>query len=83
MQLKMLVLKVCLVFMEKCLPIFKEQNPQLQVVNVIHGQHPHLKNERVVYVKDLIPKDILLHATRLRNAQGRKVVKLKTRHFTR
>ncbi|KAJ8773736.1 hypothetical protein K2173_006386 [Erythroxylum novogranatense] len=76
-------------FMEKCLPTFKEQNPQLEVVNeLIRGQHPHLKafyrnkNERVVCIKNLSPEDILLHATRLRNAQGRKVVKLKTRHFT-
>ncbi|GAV68893.1 LOW QUALITY PROTEIN: hypothetical protein CFOL_v3_12396, partial [Cephalotus follicularis] len=37
------------------------------------------KNEWVVCVKNLT-SDILLHATRLRNALGRKVIKLKTRH---
>ncbi|MCL7045960.1 hypothetical protein MKW94_010639 [Papaver nudicaule] len=41
------------------------------------------KNERVVCVRNLTPEDILKHATRLRNALGRKVVKLKTRHVTK
>nr|KJB26246.1 hypothetical protein B456_004G234500 [Gossypium raimondii] len=41
------------------------------------------KNERVVCVKNMTPEDILLYATRLRNALGRKVVKLKTRHVTK
>ncbi|KAB2016228.1 hypothetical protein ES319_D08G081700v1 [Gossypium barbadense] len=77
-------------FMESELPTFKEKNPQLEVVNeLIHGQHPHLKgfyknkNERVVCVKNMTPEDILLYATRLRNALGRKVVKLTTRHVTK
>ncbi|KAF7824794.1 54S ribosomal protein L51, mitochondrial-like [Senna tora] len=77
-------------FMESNLPTFKEQNPQLEVVTeLIRGQHPHLKafyknrNQRVVCVKNMDPEDILLHATRLRNALGRKVVKLRTRHVTK
>jgi len=37
----------------------------------------------VICVKNMDPEDILLHATRLRNALGRKVVKLKTRHVTK
>ncbi|KAL2920849.1 54S ribosomal protein L51 mitochondrial [Bienertia sinuspersici] len=41
------------------------------------------KNERVVCVKNLTPDEIQLHATRLRNALGRKVIKLKTRHVTK
>ncbi|PPD99915.1 hypothetical protein GOBAR_DD03095 [Gossypium barbadense] len=76
--------------MESELPTFKEKNPQLEVVTeLIRGQHPHLKgfyknkNERVVCVKNMTPEDILLSATRLRNALGRKVVKLKTRHVTK
>nr|KJB27449.1 hypothetical protein B456_005G151300 [Gossypium raimondii] len=76
--------------MESELPTFKERNPQLDVVTeLIHRQHPHLKgfyknkNERVVCVKNMTPEDILLYATRLRNALGRKVVKLKTRHVTK
>nr|CAD1837868.1 unnamed protein product [Ananas comosus var. bracteatus] len=40
-------------------------------------------NQRVICVKNLPPEDILLHATRLRNALGRKVVKLRTRHVTK
>ncbi|KAF6173779.1 hypothetical protein GIB67_009952 [Kingdonia uniflora] len=38
-------------------------------------------NERVVCVKNLSPEDVLLHATRLRNALGRKVVKLRIMHI--
>lgn len=41
------------------------------------------KNERVVCVKNMTQEDVLLHATRLRNALGRKVIKLKTRHVTK
>ncbi|KAJ8504282.1 hypothetical protein OPV22_005168 [Ensete ventricosum] len=66
-------------FMETHLPAFKEKNPQLDVVmELVRGQHPHLKgfyknhNQRVVCVKNLMPEEILLHATRLRNALGRK-----------
>ncbi|THU67524.1 hypothetical protein C4D60_Mb05t25550 [Musa balbisiana] len=77
-------------FMETHLPAYKEKNPQLEVVmELVRGQHPHLKgsyknhNQRVVCVKNLMPEDILLHATRLRNALGRKVVKLRTRHVTK
>ncbi|KAH1202524.1 54S ribosomal protein L51, mitochondrial [Glycine soja] len=77
-------------FMESHLPTFKEKNPQLEVVTeLIRGQHPHLKayyknkNQRVICVKNMDPEDILLHATRLRNALGRKVVKLRTRHVTK
>ncbi|KAA8534459.1 hypothetical protein F0562_031976 [Nyssa sinensis] len=77
-------------FMESHLPTFRECNPQLEVVTeLIRGQHPHLKgfyrnkNQRVICVKNLPPEDILLQATRLRNALGRKVVKLKTRHITK
>ncbi|KAJ6814369.1 54S ribosomal protein L51, mitochondrial isoform X2 [Iris pallida] len=77
-------------FMESHLRAFKEKNPQLEVVEeLIRGQHPHLKglyknhNERVICVKNLTPEDILLHATRLRNALGRKVIKLRTRHVTK
>ncbi|KAI3972941.1 hypothetical protein MKX01_019599 [Papaver californicum] len=40
------------------------------------------KNERVVCMRNLTPEEVLLHATSLRNALGRKVVKLKTRHVT-
>lgn len=76
--------------MENNLPAFKESNPQLEVVTELNrGQHPHLKglyqnkNERVVCVKNMTPEDIQLHATRLRNALGRKVLKLKTRHVTK
>ncbi|XP_010672408.2 54S ribosomal protein L51, mitochondrial isoform X1 [Beta vulgaris subsp. vulgaris] len=77
-------------FMKTHLPSLQERNSQLEVVpELIRGQHPHLKgfyrnkNERVICVKNLTPEDILLHATRLRNALGRKVVKLKTRHVTK
>ncbi|XP_062171799.1 large ribosomal subunit protein mL43-like isoform X2 [Alnus glutinosa] len=77
-------------FMELHLPAFKEKNPQLEVVDeLIRGQHPHLKgfyrnkNQRTICVKNMDPEEILLHATRLRNALGRKVVKLKTRHVTK
>ncbi|XP_038698725.1 54S ribosomal protein L51, mitochondrial-like isoform X1 [Tripterygium wilfordii] len=93
-HLQAIPLKFCVVygraFMESNLPAFKEHNPQLEVVTeLIRGQHPHLKayyknkNERVVCVKNMTPEDVLLHATRLRNALGRKVVKLKTRHVTK
>jgi hypothetical protein len=41
------------------------------------------KNERVVCVKNLTPEEVLLQATRLRNALGRKVIKLRTRHVTK
>ncbi|KAB2036086.1 hypothetical protein ES319_D04G198600v1 [Gossypium barbadense] len=41
------------------------------------------KNERVVCVKNMTPEVILLYATRLRNALGRNVVKLKTGHVTK
>ncbi|PKU73386.1 54S ribosomal protein L51, mitochondrial [Dendrobium catenatum] len=77
-------------FMETHLPSFKEKNPQLEVVTeLIRGQHPHLKgyyknhNQRVICVKNLSPEEILLHSTRLRNALGRKVIKLRTRHVTK
>ncbi|CAM8956447.1 hypothetical protein QQ045_016249 [Rhodiola kirilowii] len=77
-------------FMETELPAFKQSNPQLELeTEMIRGQHPHLKafyknkNERVVCVKNMTPQEILLHATRLRNALGRKVIKLKTRHVTK
>ncbi|RYR75665.1 hypothetical protein Ahy_A01g000247 [Arachis hypogaea] len=77
-------------FMESELPVFKEKNPQLEVVTeLIRGQHPHLKafyknkNERVICVKNMDPEDVLHHATRLRNALGRKVIKLRTRHVTK
>ncbi|KAI4329044.1 hypothetical protein L6164_021350 [Bauhinia variegata] len=76
-------------FMESQLPVFKEKNPQLEVVTeLIRGQHPHLKglynnkNQRVICVKNMDYEDILQHASRLRNSLGRKVVKLKTRHLT-
>lgn len=76
--------------METHLPAFKEGNPQLEVVmELIRGQHPHLKgfyknkNQRVICVKNMTPDDIQHHATRLRNALGRKVLKLKTRHVTK
>ncbi|KAJ6758028.1 39S RIBOSOMAL PROTEIN L43 [Salix koriyanagi] len=77
-------------FMESNLPAFKESNPQLEVITELsRGQHPCLKafyknkNERVVCVKNLASEDVLLHATRLRNALGRKVKKTATRHVTR
>ncbi|KAI3470648.1 hypothetical protein Pfo_027311 [Paulownia fortunei] len=77
-------------FMESHLPAFREKNPQLEVVTELNrGYHPLLKglynnkNERVVCIKNMTPEDILQCATRLRNAQGRKVVKLKTRHVTK
>lgn len=41
------------------------------------------KNDRVVCVKNLTPEEILLQATRLKNALGRKVIKLRTRHVTK
>ncbi|KAJ4827088.1 hypothetical protein Tsubulata_034587 [Turnera subulata] len=40
------------------------------------------KNERVVCVKNMTPEKVLLHTTKLRNALGIKVKKLKTRHVT-
>ncbi|KAG7029113.1 mrpl51 [Cucurbita argyrosperma subsp. argyrosperma] len=77
-------------FMDSQLPDFKKKNPQLEVVReLIRGQHPHLKafyknnNQRVVCVRNLDAEEIHLHATRLRNALGRKVIKLKTRHVTK
>ncbi|CAL1358680.1 unnamed protein product [Linum trigynum] len=77
-------------FMESHLPWFKEANPHLELeTELIRGQHPHLKafyknnNDRVVSVRNMTPEEVLLHATRLRNALGRKVVKLKTRHVTK
>ncbi|CAL0307898.1 unnamed protein product [Lupinus luteus] len=77
-------------FMESNLPAFKEKNPQLEVVTeLIRGRHPHLKgfyknkNERVICVKNMDPEEILVHATRLRDSLGRKVVKLKTRHVVK
>ncbi|XP_051140113.1 54S ribosomal protein L51, mitochondrial [Andrographis paniculata] len=76
-------------FMESQLPAFKENNPQLEVVTELkRGHHPYLKglyrnkNERAVCVKNLTPEEVLRCATRLRNSQGRKVLKLKTRHVT-
>ncbi|KAK9997489.1 hypothetical protein SO802_022175 [Lithocarpus litseifolius] len=67
-------------FMESHLPAFKEKNPQLEVATeLIRGN----KNEWVVCVKNMDPEEVLLHATRLRNALGRKVVKLRTRHVTK
>ncbi|KAL1099389.1 hypothetical protein V6Z11_D05G159600 [Gossypium hirsutum] len=65
--------------MESELPTFKEKIPQLEVVIELIQN----KNERVVCVKNMTPKDILLYATRLRNALGRKVVKLRTGHVTK
>ncbi|CAI0394680.1 unnamed protein product [Linum tenue] len=77
-------------FMDSRIPSFKEANPHLELeTELIRGQHPHLKafcknnNERVVCVRNMTPEEVLLHATRLRNALGRKVVKLKTRHVTK
>ncbi|WCJ24405.1 54S ribosomal protein L51 mitochondrial [Euphorbia peplus] len=76
-------------FVESQLPVFKESNPQLEVIAELNrGQHPFLKgfyknkNERVVCVKNLSEEEVLGQATRLRNSLGRKVVKLKTRHVT-
>ncbi|XLS61089.1 hypothetical protein HN51_015317 [Arachis hypogaea] len=76
--------------MESELPVFKEKNPQLEVVTeLIHGQHPHLKafyknkNERVICVKNMDPEDVLHHAMRLSNASERKVIKLRIRHVTK
>ncbi|KAL1351409.1 hypothetical protein AAHE18_06G094500 [Arachis hypogaea] len=75
---------------ESELPVFKEKNPQLEVVTeLIHGQHPHLKafyknkNERVICVKNMDPEDVLHHAMRLSNASERKVIKLRIRHVTK
>ena len=34
-------------------------------------------------MKNMDPEDVLLHAIRLRNSLGRKVVKLKTRHVAK
>lgn len=77
-------------FIESNLPAYKDSNPQLEVITELsRGQHPCLKafyknkNERVVCVKNLASEDVLLHATRLRNALGRKVKKLPTRHVTK
>ncbi|KZV55272.1 hypothetical protein F511_06749 [Dorcoceras hygrometricum] len=76
-------------FMESHLPAFREKNPHLEVVTELNrGYHPLLKglyrnkNERVVCVKNMTPDEVLQCATRLRNSQGRKVVKLRTRHVT-
>ncbi|KAH6558210.1 hypothetical protein KP509_1Z073600 [Ceratopteris richardii] len=76
-------------FIERELPAFKEQNPQLEVeTQLIRGKHPFLKGfyvnqkDRVVGVKNLESKEILLQATRLRSCLGRKVNKLKTRVLT-
>ncbi|CAJ1968051.1 unnamed protein product [Sphenostylis stenocarpa] len=82
------VLRFCLLvkfsvemaFMESHLPAFKEKNPQLEVVTELIREN---KNQRVICVKNMDPEDIHLHATRLRNALGRKVVKLRTRHVTK
>ncbi|KAH6761936.1 mitochondrial ribosomal protein L51/S25/CI-B8 family protein [Perilla frutescens var. hirtella] len=77
-------------FMETDLEAFKEKNPQLEVVTELNrGYHPLLKgfyknkNERVVCVKNMTPEDVLQCATRIRNSQGRKVLKLKTRHVVK
>ncbi|RWW37571.1 hypothetical protein BHE74_00057300, partial [Ensete ventricosum] len=50
---------------------------------IIFHLHAENHNQRVVCVKNLMPEEILLHATRIRNALGRKVVKLRTRHVTK
>ncbi|GAB2233758.1 hypothetical protein Drorol1_Dr00002987 [Drosera rotundifolia] len=55
----------------------------LKVVEKAGGRRPGNRNERTICMKNLTPEDILLHATRLRSALGRKVVKLKTRHVTK
>ncbi|KAL2529948.1 54S ribosomal protein L51 [Forsythia ovata] len=76
-------------FAESQLPAFKEKNPQLEVITQLNRSHRPLlkglysKNELVVCVKNMNPEDTLQSATRLRNALGRKVVKLKTRHVTK
>ncbi|CAN6457208.1 unnamed protein product [Victoria cruziana] len=76
--------------MESHLPAFKASNPQLEVVTeLIRGQHPHLKgffknkNQRVICVKNMTDEEILQYSTSLRNALGRKAIKLKTRHVTK
>ncbi|KAF1890111.1 hypothetical protein Lal_00025444 [Lupinus albus] len=90
MCLGLVVFKGQRAFMESHLPAFKEKNPQLEVITeLIRGQHPHLKgfyknkNQRVVCVKNMDPEEILLHATRIRDSLGRKVLKLKTRHVVK
>eukprot|EP01018_Ginkgo_biloba_P003684 Gb_40085 [translate_table: standard] len=77
-------------FIQSQLPTFIQQNPQLEVATeMIRGKHPHLRGYyrnkvvRMVDARNLDAKDIMLQATRLRNALGRKVLKLKTRHVTK
>lgn len=62
---------------------FKSIHTQTFCLNAISLSYAENKNQRVVCVKNMTPEDVLLHATRLRNALGRKVVKLKTRHVTK
>nr|KJB22970.1 hypothetical protein B456_004G076200 [Gossypium raimondii] len=56
---------------------------QLKKLIVSYCDWGENKNERVVSLKNMTPEDILLYATRLRNALGRNVVKLKTMHVTK
>ncbi|KAL1312289.1 hypothetical protein AAHE18_16G027600 [Arachis hypogaea] len=56
-------------FMEPELPVFKEKNPQLEIVTGLIHRH----GSRIC----------IHHAMRLRNASGRKVIKLRTRHVTK
>ncbi|KAG4400390.1 hypothetical protein GLYMA_07G044001v4 [Glycine max] len=67
--------------MESHLPMFKEKNHQLEVATeLIRGQHPHLKG---FYTSNMHEEYGSRRLTRLRNALGRKVVKLRTRHVTK
>lgn len=77
-------------FVEKVLPDFVKENPQLAVAQALHrGAHPYLKAEyanktqRIVGVKNQEPEEILEHAFWLRGNAGRTTThRVKRRQIT-
>ncbi|KAL4534463.1 hypothetical protein Ndes2526B_g05401 [Nannochloris sp. 'desiccata'] len=66
-------------FMKSWLPRFREENPQLEIVEVLkRGGHPFLDasfrngNTRMVTLRNHLPEEILRQAAYLRSCAGRK-----------